>query len=228
MLLMAGAFCLAGCRSGSDLRDQFQLSDYTLSFDERLRLELAAPIIVLGKVTDVEVVGTPTKSLGDPRINTQLTNIRISVEMAIKGGPLPNQLRFSLFTYSQQNDATLGVPQYNPAVGQRRIYFLKRWSDGYRSIGDVTNYNLHIESGTHEEGVCGGISPGCCIARLLLVPGQNFDADQFAKDIGPAAAASQVLCSRAEARALLEKLTTHRDKRIADAAIDIISMENWR
>ena len=76
---------LIGCTRAAELRDQFQMSDYRLPFNERLRVEAAAPVIVLGRVLDVKEIGQPQRSNGDPRIKTQLTRINIDVEEVIKG-----------------------------------------------------------------------------------------------------------------------------------------------
>ena len=74
-----------GCSRADEIHDQFHTSDYTLPFYKRLRIEKAAPIIVLGRVISVTNVGGPKKSPGDSRIKTQLTRIRIDVEETIKG-----------------------------------------------------------------------------------------------------------------------------------------------
>lgn len=223
-----GLLALMACMVDTDLRDQFKHSDFTLPFEERLRFEITAPVIVVGKVIEIQEVGAAMKSPGDHRINTQSARIRIEVEVVIRGHPAPGSLSFFFFAYSRTNDFDLGVPRYTPEVGQRRIYFLKPWKDSYRSVGDVTNYNLPLRSGWHTGRFCEGKQSGCCIADLLLVPGKEFDAESFAREIGPAAYVAMVLCSRESARTLVETLKAHPDSRISRAAIDILSMEDWR
>ena len=216
---------LTGCTHAADLQDQFRMSDYRLSFDERLRIEEAAPIIVLGNVLAVSNVGGPRKSLGDPRLKTQLTQIRIDVEETIKGSVRSNPMEFYFFAYSRENEVDLGVPRYVPEVGQQRIYFLKPWEDTYRSVGDVTNYTLPVRSGAHARGFCQSKEPGCCIAEILLVPAQDIDVEWFVHDLGPYSAyAAGVLCSPRKAQDLLKELAQNPDTRIADSAIDIMSM----
>lgn len=216
---------LVGCTHAADLQDQFGMSDYRLSFDERLRIEKAAPNIVLGKVLAVNEVGKPRRSPGDFRIKTQLTRIKIDVEEVIKGDVRSNRMNFYFFTYSSQNKVDLGVPRYEPEVGQRRVYFLRPWQDSYRSVGDVTNYNLPVRSGTHARGFCQGKEPGCCIAEILLVPTQDIDVQWFVHELGPLSAyAAGVLCSPRKAQELLQQLAQNPDTRIADSATDIMSM----
>ena len=139
---------------------------------------------------------TPAKiERGDPRIKTQLTRLKIDVEQVIKGDA-PNPLEFYYFTYSQENDISLGVPRYIPMVGNRRIYFLKLTDKGYRSVGDVTNYTLTIASGHQVHGFCDGKTPVCCLAELLLVPQPDFDNKWFAGSLIIGESVAETLCSR--------------------------------
>jgi hypothetical protein len=82
------------------LRDQYRMADRDLSFDQRLRFELGAPIIVAGRVVEVNEIGQPQPSGGDRRIKCQLTRIRADVDEVIKGDVGSNQIEFYYFTYS--------------------------------------------------------------------------------------------------------------------------------
>jgi len=224
-IVAALALCgLTGCGRDPGLQDQFTKSDYRLPFEERLRIEEAAPVIVCGSVLAVNEVGAPRRSPGDSRIKTQLTRIGIAVEEVVKGGITASPLEFYFFTYSFANHSDLGVPRYSPEVGQRRIFFLRPWEHGYRSVGDVTNYNLAVQTGRHPRDFCQGKSPGCCIAELLLVPAQAPDIHWFVHDLGPDAYAAGVLCSPGASRDLLQRLVRNPDGRIAGSAADIMSM----
>lgn len=220
---------LVGFTQPRELQDQFKMSDYRLPFNERLRIEAAAPIILFGKVLSVSNVGTAQRSTGDTRIKTQLTQIRIDVEETIKGSVDSNPLQFYFFTYSAENEIDLGIQRYMPEVGQRRIYFLKPWDHMYRSVGDVTTYNLPVHSGTHPKGFCQGKEPGCCMAEILLGPQPDIDVEWFVHDLGPSSTyAAGVLCSPRKAEELVGALTRHSDTRIAGAATDTISMlKQW-
>jgi hypothetical protein len=190
---------------------------------------VAAPIIVLGKVLNVENVGGSARSPGDPRIRTQLTRIKIDVEQIVKGSIRSNAIEFYFFTYASDNRVDLGVPRYVPEIGQRQIYFLEPWQKTYRSIGDVTNYNLPMPSGTRPKDFCRGKDPGCCMAEMLLVPGRGVEVDWFVRDLGPSSAyAAGIFCSPRRVQELLVKLTSNPDNRIADSAMDVMPMlEQW-
>lgn len=210
-----------GCGDVTTLQDQFHKSEFAMPLDERLRIEAAAPIIVLGNVLEVVSIGKPRRSSVEPRIMTQLTKIKIDIEHAIKGGVRSNSLDFYYFTYSPKNHLELGIPTYIPEVGHRRIYFLKPWKDVYRAVGDVTNYSLPVRSGTHANDFCRGKEAGCCIAELLLVPADGLDVDWFLRDLGSSAYAAGTLCSPVKAKELLKGLMKHSNARIAEEAKDV-------
>jgi hypothetical protein len=214
--------CVVACGQPTNLQDLFKRSDYRLSMRDRLRLEESAPIIVLGRVLDLKQIGQPHASRGDRRILVQLTTIKIDVEEVIKGEIRPDQMEFDIFTYSDRNRVDLGVPRYIPTLGQRRIYFLKGAGNKYRSIGDVTNYNLPVRSGSHQKGFCNGEIPGCCIAELLLTPGPDAEVDSFAALLYEDEYAASVLCSQSTALELVRHLRQSPDARIANAAQDLI------
>jgi hypothetical protein len=213
---------LGSSTTAQDQRDFFRKSDYRLPFDQRLRFEVGAPIIVLGRVIEVNPIGDPKRSQGDPRILVQLTRLTIYVEEVIKGTIRTNPAEINLFTYSSENKLDLGVPRYIPAVGQLRIYFLRPLQNGYRSVGDVTNYNLSVQSGTHEKGFCKGKKPGCCIAAILLIPGQSLDVETFVAHLYDAEYAANTLCSPSAAHDLLVQLSENPNRQIADGAQELL------
>jgi hypothetical protein len=197
------------------------MSDYRILFDERLRREVSAPIILQGSVVEVNEIGSPRRSQGDPRILVQLTRITVSVETVIKGNLPENPVEFNFFTYSGKNQISLGVPRYIPVVGQRRIYFLTHGPGGYRSIGDITIYNLPVSTGLHGPDFCQGKTPGCCIADLMLTPGQNPDYPWLAGVLIEAEYTARTLCSKSRAHALLNQLLDSPDKRVSEAAREL-------
>lgn len=222
--LMVFAVCSWSVRAQPpDLRDDFRPSDCHLAFDERLRLEVRAPLIILGEVLQVSAVGQPKPSTGDPRVKVQLTRIQISTEEVIKGNIRSGTVDFYYFTYEPgASEIDLGVRTYRPHVGQRRIYFLKPSNGLYRSVGDVTDYTLRVNSGRHGKHFCTDKRPGCCIADILLVPGDVVDVSWFVADMDKAAYIAQTLCSDTRAHALLGDLVRNVNGGISRAAIDIL------
>lgn len=215
---------LVAFTQADDLRDQFRVSDTQLPFDQRLRFEATAPIIVLGHVLENREIGRPRPSTADRRINVQLTRLKVDVEEVIRGNVRSNPLEFYYFTYSPAaSEIDLGAPRYLPSVGQERVYFLKPFGDSYRSIGDVTDYTLRVSSGSHSTGFCAAKSPGWCIAEMLLIPQQNVDPRRFIGDLIESEYASEVLCSRRAAQDLVQRLTHNPDQRISGAAREVMA-----
>ena len=214
-----------GCTRAADLEDSLDKSQYSELFDHKLRVEVSAPIILAGRVVKFTNVGKPRPSPGDPPVRTQLTRITIDVETVIKGGISTSTVEFFYFTFATENYTDLGMPRYTPKFGQRRIFFLKSEKGSLRSVGDVTDYTLTLRSGRHSKDYCQGQNPGCCIARMLLIPGESgFDKDAFARDLYQSEYAAEVLCSTNEARALLESLTRHLDRKVAASARSTMTM----
>ena len=209
----------AACAQESGLKDSFDKSQYNELLEHKLRVEVAAPVVLVGRVTKVGYIGPPRPSPGDVRMNTQLTRITIDVETVIKGSVPTNLVTFYYFIFAKENATDLGRPRYIPEGGQRRIFFLKPENGLLRSVGDVTDYTLGLRSGRHARDYCQGENAGGCIGMMLLTPGESdFENDAFARDLYQSAYVTGVLCSRTAARTLLERLMQSRDSKIAASA----------
>lgn len=221
-VVAAAAF---GCAHASDLRDSFDKSQYYELFDHKLRVEVAAPVILAGRVVKVTQLGGPRRSAGDPSLKTQLTRITIDVENVIKGSVTASPVDFLYYIFSPENTRDLARLRYIPEIGQRRIFFLTSGKGHLRSIGDVTDYTLRLASGRHGRDFCYGQEPGCCIARILLTPGESeIDNDAFARSLVESEYVAEVLCSPTEARGLLQSLVQYPDQRVAAGARATLAM----
>jgi hypothetical protein len=228
LILSSLLAALIGCAQQLDLADQFRRADLHQPFEQRLRSELTAPLIVLGRVVSSNEVGAPRPSAGASVIKVQLTRIRIVVEEVVKGTVADNAIDFYYFVYSPDASAVdLGVPRYLPAVNQHRLFFLKKVRGVYRSVGDVTDYTLRVSSGTFHRGFCQGKLPGCCIAEILLSPQEDVNADLFVSDLVNAEYCARVLCTPQTARNLLQQLANGSVERIAARAREVISGTRW-
>lgn len=101
--------------------DLLEPSQYQMSYEERLRLEIAAPLIVVGRVTTVHSIGPPTRSRGDQRVLIQLTKISVNVEVVVKGDLKTPSVDFYYYLFSEKNERYLGRKRYEPVVGDRRL-----------------------------------------------------------------------------------------------------------
>jgi hypothetical protein len=214
---------LFGCASNESLRDQFLRQDFKRSFNERIRFEATAPLIVVGQVLKVEDVGSPQRAIDDHRVGVQLTRITVNVEETIKGTIKSGPLSFFYFRYSPDtSEIDLGARRYIPDVGQRRMFFLKPAGSMYRMIGDVLDYTLPVNTGSHSGELCTGQSPGCCIARILLIPHPDVETQWYLVNLIQSEAVAEILCSRQATEELMRSLTQHSDQRIANGAREVI------
>lgn len=188
-------------------------------------MEAAAPIVVLGKVTEVKVIGRPHRSQAEPRVWVQLKQIAVQIEETIKGRASDGSLWFYYFSFSEYSEADLGRGRYFPTVGERRVFFLKPYLNTYRSIGDVTIWSLPVRTGPRQRGFCSGKSPGCCIAEILLVPGPGTDVRWFIHDLGPFSTyAAGTFCSPSRVKELVTDLARSPNQDISVAGKDMLSI----
>jgi hypothetical protein len=170
---------LSGCKKPQGPPDLYDPAELSRSFEDRVRLQTAAPIIVVGVVETFRVAGKPVPSQRDKRINLDLTEVTIQVEQTIMGSISSKHLNFWYYNYSSHNEQDLGRRRYLPNPGQRRIFFLSPSPPGYRSIGDVVDYTFPLRSGHHSKDFCAHETVGCCIAELMLVPRFELRATDF-------------------------------------------------
>lgn len=213
---------VGGCSRSTQLADSFNKAQYRLPFEQKLIIELAAPIIILGRVIDFREIGSPKHSPGDRRIKTQLLAIDVDIEQLIKGSLPSDSITLHYFTYSSTNTVELGANRYIPRIGQRSIFFVKTERGVYRSSGDVTDFTLSVRTGSHKGEHCHNESIGCCIARLLLAPKQDFDALSFTQDLTLSVEVARLACSASYAKSMTEQLSRNADPSVAQRATSIL------
>lgn len=220
---------LTACASGPEMRDQFTTSDLSISQDQLLARCGDAPIIVAGLITDVTDIGPPRPSVGEPRVLTQQTKIKINIEVPIRGGLSAGPLTMTFFTFSMSNTRELGRVRYIPESGQRRIFFLKRSEFGYRSIGDVLVYSLPVRTGVRDKEFCRGKNAGCCIAEILLSANEGMDERRLGIELAAySLPAAGVMCSPQNAYDLLRKLSMNSNRKVAEAAVEKLDLvKQW-
>ncbi len=189
---------------------------------------MAAPVVVVGLVERADEVGRPRRSRGAPRLGVQLTKVRIRVEQVLRGAVARGALTFYYYAFSPHSEVGPpgGAKLYSSYPGKRYIFFLQSFPGGYRSVGDVTDYALLVSSGRHSEDFCRGMSVGCCIAQILLVPGEGCDAQAFASDVTFNTYPAKVLCSQDRALELVQKLEHNPDPVVSQAATE--ALRPWR
>src|SRR5579883_434483 len=213
---------LGACNSHTIPPDFFDPSELKKTYEDRVRVEVTAPIIVVGQVEDFGTTETRKAAQRDPNVKLELMSVSLRVEQTIKGPEPGPRLTFRYYAYSSANDRDLGTARYTTNVGQRRIYFLVSSPTGNRLLRDVGDYTVPIRSGYHPNHFCKESSVGCCIAEVLLTPGQGYDQKLFAKQLAGETSAATVFCSRARALELVKELLHHNDAHVVQAANEIL------
>jgi hypothetical protein len=158
----------------------------------------------------------------------QLTSISVDVENVIRGNVPIGKLDFYYYMYSDQNRVDLARLRYVPRPGDRRIFFIKSFDRGYRSIGDVTDYTIPVKSGFHAQNFCLGDSYRDCIAKILLTSGKRYDPETYILNLRKATSTAQAIGSGEFAFRLLQQLSQSTDPKVAGAAQRVLRGELTR
>lgn len=146
----------------------------------------------------------------------------------LKGDLPQQQIEFYFFQFfNRGSQADFGRIRYIPAVGQRRVYFLRKDGEVLRLIGDVADYTLGVSGGPPQHDICKSLTPGCCLSQLLMTPGVTPDPDTFAHDLGTSVAVTEILCSTPLAESLLSKLVYSPYPQIANEARELIRSREY-
>lgn len=140
-----------------------------------------APIIVVGKAASVNSKGGRSIQRGEWSINVRLHEISVEVENVIHGNVPEGRIR--VYRYGHFNGHTPGnIPIDHIMPGERRVFFLLPFGRYYRMIEDVVAGSFPVASGRHrqlpkERPVLEQI------AEVLVLPGEAFDEDQYARSL---------------------------------------------
>jgi hypothetical protein len=191
-VVLALAFIMAASASGQVPDLLGSLVDY-LPGDESELLRMA-PIVVLAAVERNEIAGSGRPSVGMPEITVQPHRVTCRLEEVLRIDA--ERTMPDVFTFIYYSTGEVGA--YNPfhksrfeaAPGRRYFFPLIRVGGDLRSIGDVGGkYRLLVTSGRHSPSDASGFrsnsdrlesSFGKRIAKILLTPGEDYDASDYA------------------------------------------------
>jgi hypothetical protein len=210
------------------MRDRFTAAEFQRSMAERLHLEMSAPTIVMGEITQVVYARQPEPSPGYPRIKTERAEVTVAVDSVLRGTVPFHTISFAYFIYSPTNSRDLGLRQYVPERGQYRIFFLTKDGERFRSVGDVTPYSLPVRTGRKLDVHCQPQATGCCIADLLLKPTDAADITVFTSELDANAYAAGVLCGPRRARELVRALRHYRNHELTrQVEVTLTILPKW-
>jgi len=137
-----------------------------------------APIIVVGKVASISRKGQNSIQRTDGTIGVRLLELGVDVENVIQGALGPGRIRVYRYGYeSGQLPGNIPIDDIFP--GERRILFLLPHRSDYRLIEDIVASSLAVGSGAHHR--FHGDTVLEQIAGVLLLPGEGFDEEQYAR-----------------------------------------------
>jgi hypothetical protein len=178
------------------------------SNDPAERVELV-PAIVVGFVEENRIVAKRVQALRYKNVFLDLHEVRCKRENSLKGELTGNEFHFFYFADGQYSD---GQPRplykrtFKADPGRRYLFFLTQEAGVWRSIGDVGEYSIPVNSGKHDEVPIKAGEIGQRIGEILLTPGTDADLGLMAATIPTATEAAEVWASRLVAASLLRSL----------------------
>ena len=169
----------------------------------------SVPVIVVGFVEENRIVVSRVAARRYKGVYLDLHEVRCKRENSLKGGLIEKEFTFAYFSdgrYPEAQPNPLYKRSFKADPGERYLFFLTRDGDVLRSIGDVGEFSIPINSGRHVES---RIEPGDIsqlIAKILLAPGDGADLDRMAQTLPAASQAVESWGSRLIAAQLLRRL----------------------
>jgi len=216
ILAVAATLAATSCQP----RLEFNLgSTSALSYGE---LPRRSPIIVVGKVVEVKVVGPEVRTSDEHRYPLRLQRVTIQAENVLKGEARIGEMIF--YRYAWSPDHAMVGPWGIFGPGQRGAFFLVRKDGVLRSIVDLYPTHIEVWSGEHA-----GYkprpehSPQESIAELLLTPGPDARPEAFSQTLYIASSMSMELIGDAGTLQLMKRLLASEVLLIRQRACSVIT-----
>ena len=167
------------------------------------------PIIVAGVVQENRVVAKRIEARRYKNVFLDLHEVRCQRENSLKGEVAGNEFTFFYYAdrrYLDKQNPPVYRRMFQADAGRRYIFFLTRDAGVLRSIGDVGNYSIPVQSGKHDEGSVQSSDAGKRIAEILLTRGHGADPTVMSNALGRASRAADVWGSRLHTATLLRGL----------------------
>ena len=196
---------------------------YTESAVENRRREMQiAPIIFVGVVKTIQVVGTHRPAANIPGLTLQLYRARCDAEVILRG-KVPSHIEF-LYYGPDPRYGMVGFPKFWLRPAQRRIFFLERYKQIYRAVGDYLDYTEWVQSGRPNASIAAEPNLGKAVARIMLTPGQDVDEHLFSGNLFYASRVANEFSSESYAIELLTQLTTNRSPLVRARSCRVLSI----
>jgi hypothetical protein len=179
---------------------------------------LAAPEIYIGTISRVETVGPP-RPFGGAGLRLIPVEIAIKVELGIQGTVEQGDATVYAYTFEPGSAPPAALPPFEPAAGERRLFFVGEQGLFHRLARDGHDYALRVQTGHHRAlpMLKQGGTPER-IARLLLTPAPAADYRLLAGGLERSAAAARAFCGLNAMLPILQELASHSDPALSASA----------
>jgi len=225
-VLLRGAVCwmvlaLSGCRAEPPLLAQ--------EYSCKGSYEACSSLIVVATVTHLRATGRTADLSADNHIvvgggRTWLFEVKAGVEDVLKGSVSRGDIIF-YFYGSPLDEATIGSQVFLPKIGQRYVLKLRDEAGTLRTVVDWAEWpHDQVYSGYHSPSF---LDPRWTveesIARILLVPGNEFERLTYAGKMDRAASLAEGLVGPLKAMQILQSLLERPECEIRTAACIVLA-----
>ncbi len=186
-----------------------------------------APIIVLGRVTGNQAVGSPSQAIRDQSVKLQRRRITVERELQVRGSKTEAIAESFHFEYFAAVDSRTPLAYarslFQADVGHRYLFFLYRDESGLRSIGDVGDYSVRVYAGATRDVTPREKGDSEGLAHILLRVHDGANPSEFSAHLRESYSVAAQYTSRLVLRRLLRELLAHSEGGIRREACLLLS-----
>ncbi len=216
LLAVAATVCATSCRTKPEVNAR---ATSALSYRELIK---KSPVIVVGKVAAVKVVGPEVRKTDEHRYPLRLQRVTIQAENVLKGEVRSGEMIF--YRYGWSPDQPMVGPWGILVPGERAVFFLDREDGALRSTVDLYPSHIEVRSGEHagyKRGATQSLEES--IAELLLTPGADAGPEAFSQALQIASAISIELIGHADTLRLMKPLLASEEPLLKRRACSVMT-----
>jgi hypothetical protein len=218
LVVVTVGLSLASCHSSPNLQTRLTVPS---SYHELID---GAPIVIVGKVIAVKVVGPEVRSRDEHRYPLRLRHVIVQVENTLKGTADAG----AFYRYDWSPDHAMVGPWGIVGPGERCVFSLVKEDGVLRSTMDLYPSHIEIRSGKHANySPAAGQNARESIAELLLTPGDDVHPEAFAQSLLIASGRSIDLVGGEVTSRLMKPPPTHKDPYLREQAC-LVMLERFR
>ena len=180
-----------------------------------------SPIVVVGRVAGVKVVGPEVRSSDEQKYPLRLQRITIQVENVLKGPAQTGEIAF--YRYGWSPDQPMTGPWGIVVPGERDVFFLKTGDGVLRTTVDLYPSHIEVLSGRHVDyKPRPGQSIEESIAEILLTPAEDVRPDAFSQGLRTASAIGIELLGQSGTLRIMKPLLESKESVLRQQACSVM------